>query len=206
MFCRRWLLFLLPAFFTTAVVTGESYILDKDLRRQVATYINSVKSVVCDFRQIVSSGDVYLGRIFIRQGALPKVLIEYSKGISQFVLVDGRVVSVYDGNTGDIHSTGISGTPIYEVLTGTFDVDRNRVEIEEETDKIVRFSVNKNSAGRAMLNLVFSKYPNGNLRNLIGWIIDDGKNVTTFIMDEETMQVNDPKTVPDSIFSLPSKK
>lgn len=205
MFCRRWSLFLLPAFFASAVVAGGADIPDK-VSRQVSTYINSVKSVVCDFQQIVSSGDVYLGRIFIRQGTSPKVLIEYSDGISQSVLVDGRMVSVYDGNTGDIHSTGISGTPIYEVLTGTFDVTRNKVEVDEETDKIVRFSVNKNSAGRAMLNLVFSKYPNGNLRNLIGWIIDDGKNVTTFVMDEGTMRVNDPKTVPDAIFSLPSKK
>ena len=176
------------------------------LGEQISTYISNIKSVSCEFSQLSESNDVYLGKLFIKQGKSPKVYIEYTSGLNQLVLINNKTVSVFDKNTGKTHTTSISGTPIYEILLGKFDPQKNKCSIEESSSDMVRISVNKSKSGRALLNLIFSKYKNGNLKNLIGWIIDDGKNVTTFAMDESTMRVNDPKSVPDSIFSLPSKK
>lgn len=176
------------------------------LGEQISTYISNIKSVSCEFSQLSESNDVYLGKLFIKQGKSPKVYIEYTTGLNQLVLVNGKTVSVFDNRTGKIHTTSLSGTPIYEILLGRFDFQKNKCIIEEHLNDMVRISINKSKYGHAPLNLIFSKYSNGNLKNLIGWIIDDGKNVTTFAMDESTMRVNDPKSVPDSIFSLPSKK
>lgn len=169
---------------------------------QIKNYMNGLTSLESNFKQQQEQEGVYEGKIFIKLCKNPKVLIEYNSGICQNVLVENKTVIVYEKHENKFHKASISGTPIYEILTGSFDFSSHKVSIDQETQREIIFSLDRKSDGSAPIILIFSKYGNGNLKNLKGWSINDGKNITTFVMDENTMRVNDPKSVPDSIFKI----
>lgn len=178
-----------------------------DIQSQVESYLKGVKFISANFEQVMSSGNIYSGKFWLNKQDKTKIKIEYKKGINQDILILDNVITVLDKDASKKYVNSISQTPIYSILTGSLNLSREKFEIVENSNDWLRLNIKKSSAfGGMSVMLVFSKYPNGNLKNLEAWIIDDGKTETLFSFDPKTLSINDQKKVPDFIFSLPKNK
>lgn len=178
-----------------------------DISSQVESYLKGVKFIVANFEQVMSSGDVYSGKFWFGREKKTKVKIEYQTGVNQDILILDNVITVLDNDTSKKYINSISQTPIYSILTGSLNLSREKFDIAENSDDWLRLSIKKSTAfGGMSVMLVFSKYKNGNLKNLEAWVIDDGKTETLFSFDPKTLSINDQKKVPDSVFSLSKNK
>lgn len=193
--------------------SASDNVVDKKLASQVERYLKGVEFIAADFEQIGDNGEVYTGRFWLKKvvksksSSEPQVKIEYTSGLNQDILVSDSVVTVFDREASKKYVQSILQTPIYSILTGTLDLSKETFEIVENSDEYLRLRINSSSTfGGVQVMLVFSKYTNGNLKNLEAWIIDDGKNKTLFSFDPKTLSVNDAKRVPDDVFSLPDAR
>jgi hypothetical protein len=77
---------------------------------------------------------------------------------------------------------------------------KEKYEVLEDSSETLRIRLKKSAAGVGDLVLIFSKYPNGNIKNLEAWIIDDGNDETLFSFDPKSMSINDKSKIPAGIF------
>lgn len=179
----------------------------KDLSVQIESYLKGVKFISADFEQILNTGEIYEGHFWLAKRGKTKAKIEYKKGLEQDIFINDAYITIIDKKNKKKYTNLISQTPIYSVLTGRLNLSREKYEIIENNSKILRLLIEKSSSfGGISIMLVFSKYQNGNIKNLEAWIINDGKNETLFSFDPEKLFVNDEKKVPESIFSLKSQQ
>ncbi len=179
---------------------------EKDLSQTVASYLSSIKTMSCTIKKLDSTDIDETSDLFLKSGKSPKIRIRPKIKSSQDIFISGTTLSIFDPKFQKIHKTSISGSPIYQLLTGTLDLRKHKIEIFAEDKEAVAYSIDKSDANNIPLKLVFAKYSNGNLKYLIGWEIDDGKSLTKYGVIEKTIRINDPKSVPDSVFKLSSSK
>lgn len=192
--CRY--LLLIPAFLFSVVAKDV-------MTSQVENYLKGIKFISADFEQILNTGEVYKGHFWLAKRGKTKAKIDYTEGLDQDILIYDSYITITDNKTKKKYTNSISKTPIYSVLTGKLDLSKEKYKIIEDNEKLVRLSIEKSSAfGGISVMLIFSKYPNGNIKNLEAWIINDGKNETLFSFDPDNLFVNDEKKVPESIFAL----
>ena len=181
-------------------------VLAKDTSIQIENYLKGLKFISAEFEQVLNTGEVYEGHFWLAKRGKVKAKIEYRKGIEQDIFVNDAYITIIDKKTGKKHTNLIAQTPIYSILTGKLNLSKESYEIIEDTPKILRLSIEKSSSfGGISIMLIFSKYQNGNIKNLEAWIINDGKNETLFSFDPENLSVNDEKRVPESIFALKNR-
>jgi outer membrane lipoprotein-sorting protein len=176
-----------------------------DILPQVEAYLSGVKFIYAKFEQIMSSGDFHFGQFWLgKKNRKTKIRIKYEDDIAQDVFIVDSIVTVFDKKTSKKYVSSLSKTPIYSILTGSLNLSHENYEILENSKNRLRLNLKKSSIfGNMNIVLMFSKYQNGNLKNIEGWIISDGKSETIFSFDQDTLSVNDEKKIPDSIFSFP---
>ncbi len=190
--------FLIPALFFS--------ISAKDFSTQIENYLKGINFISADFEQILNTGKIYEGHFWLAKRGKTKAKIEYTKGLNQDIFINDAYIIIIDKKTNKKYTNLISQTPIYSVLTGRLNLSKEKYKVIENNDKILRLSIEKSSSfGGISIMLIFSKYQNGNIKNLEAWIINDGKNETLFSFDPENLSVNDEKKVPESIFTLKNR-
>lgn len=172
------------------------------IERQVESYLKGLKFVSAEFDQVTSSGETYSGSFWMSKKKGTEVRIAYKTGLNQDIFISGTSVTICEKNSKKEYRYSISQTPIYSILSGGIDLSKEKFEIIENSKEFLRLKLIKSSAfGGITVTLVFSKYEkSGNVKNLVAWIIDDGKTETLFSFDESSLFVNDEKKIPNGIF------
>ena len=202
-FSRRFFLTLALLFiFLFNVLSKSPENETKKIEKNVETYIKGIKYISAEFVQLSSLGDVYEGKFWLSKEKGQEVKIIYTEGVDQEISIKDEVISIIDNDNNKAYSYPISQTPIYAILNNGLDLSKEKYTIVENSHKCLRLKLNKGSLiGGVDLTLIFSKYSKTkNIKNLEGWIIDDGKVETLFSFYPEKLFVNDKKKVPHSIF------
>ena len=178
---RRLFLLALVPFFLVASPSGEV-----DIVRQASDYINNLNYVYSEFVQ-VSGGKTYKGKFWLkREKGKVQSRISYTAGVTQDIFVDGKEVVIK--NEKKARAISISNSPIYSVLSGKLNLNREQIETLENTEKSFVIKILGYMGGD--LILLFSKYDTGNVKDWEGWIFSKGEDETLFSFDPETWSVN----------------
>ncbi|MDR0630843.1 MAG: hypothetical protein LBF70_02315 [Holosporales bacterium] len=158
---------------------------DAKIVKDASDWLSSVKYIKGEFIQTTNSGDACLGRLWISTKD-KKIKIVYTSGPEQEININDKYVVVT--KEGKKYNSSIGGSPIYSILCGTLDISKEKFEVLENSKDTLRIKINK--FGDVIL--VFSKYPNGNIKTIIAWIIDG----ILCSLDPESIRINDPKEIP----------
>jgi outer membrane lipoprotein-sorting protein len=172
---------------------------------RVQAFLNGITSMVASFDQVDTIGRVADTAKFylLRNGGDLLIKIDYCSGLDQVILVHNDHVSVFNKKAKKKHMFHISQTPIYAVLSGKLDLSKEKHEILEDSNELIRMKLIGSSAfSRVDVTLIFSKYPKtGNIQKLIAWVIDDGKSETLVSFDQESIHINDK--ISNDVFNPP---
>lgn len=206
--CR---IFLMSAAFCVVV---HQYILDvcaKQIQNKensivlkIESYLKGIKYISSDFVQYNFEGDTYLGHIWLSKADRrnQRVRIDYTDGINQKILIHGKNIRVINKDNGSESSYPISQTPIYTILDEGLDFSREKYKVLSNNKECAQIYITRKSQmGDMGITLIFSKYPNGNIKNLVAWkIMNPDSSVNSFIFVEDTLFVNDSSKISQNIF------
>ena len=195
-------------FFYAVTFNISSHITEKNndynsIAKKVEAHIKGIKFISARFVQLSSFGDHYEGNFWLSKKNGQDVKIIYTSGLNQEIFIKNNTIHVIDHDDNDKDTSySISQTPIYSILSNGLSLKNERYSIIENSHSYLRIKIEKGSlVGNMNLTLVFSKYlQTGNLKNLEGWIIDDGKTETLFSFDPDTLFVNDENKLPLGVF------
>jgi hypothetical protein len=180
----------------SAPIAGEPTV-----ESRLNSYINGIKFIAAKFVQVHDAGnDVYTGNFWLSKDGETLVKVTYITGIDQEILIKGGYISIVDNKQKKLYKHPISRSPIFSVLHGRFDITKEKYDIVDDSKDSLRVRINK--AGAGSVELIFSRYPNGNIKNLEAWIIDDGSCETLFSFDIDSLHVNDKSKIPQGTFEL----
>jgi hypothetical protein len=179
------------------------------LEISVNTFINGMNCIVAQFIQTSDSGEFYTGEFYLfkEDKTLVKarecktlVKVRYLTGINQEILIRGGCVYIINNVEHKIYRHPANRVPVYSVLCEGFDLSREVYEVQKNSQEELRIRISKSGSGA--ITLVFSKYPSGDIKNLVAWIADDGNCKMLFSFDVKSMSINDRSKIPIGTFEL----
>jgi outer membrane lipoprotein-sorting protein len=177
---------------------------DKFLLKQLENYLNGISSLVAEFTQQTPTTDPVKGKIWLKRSTKDggKMRLDYEPRIQQRVVARDEQLFVYDLiDTTEPFPQNLSNMPAAFIL-------QNNISLERDTnvEEIVKSPDGRYIALRlsspADLTLTFSLYQNGNIKDLAGWVLIDPQGQEIIVQLTE-INVNDPKLVPESLFTPP---
>lgn len=178
---------------------------ERNYQIQIQDYLNGINALVSDFIQTNPDGDKVRGKIWLKRGDTDggKLRIDYEKRIPQRIIAIKNNLYIYDLSTnekpepqdiGNIPAAFILQNEIYLNKDATFEAP---VKSPDRKFLSIRLT------DPAPLTLMFSLYPNGNIKGLSGWILEDSHGL--ICVDLINMQDNNLNLVRPDLFQPPFK-
>ena len=172
-----------------------------DVAKQLNTYMQKLTNLKARCAHI-SNNKVREGTICFIKSKSPKLMIRYEIGHGQkqeFLIKKGWLYVFDIAKQKVISNKKLAGDPLYEILTGEFDFSKQKFNHIFEKG-VLHVNLFRKGFKFPPLILHFS-YKNEKVVNLIGWTVNDGKNIAELIIDEESIRINSP-SVPDLEFEF----
>ena len=185
--------------FSVAICKNQAV---QQTEKKIESYLKGIKYLSSDFIQKAADGSVFTGHIWISKEKGQKVRIDYSTGVNQRVFISNGVMRVINLDTNQESSHSLTQTPIYAILDKGLKLSDEKYEISFENEEFIYLDLKKSSiAGEMSVTLAFSKYKNGNIKNLLAWKVRDNSNSeTSFSFFEDSLFVNDKSKIPNNTF------
>ncbi len=193
--CRCF--FWAPVFFLINFINVEASVKEIDIE----ACINGLKYLSADFIQKNADGCIYTGHIYISKEKEKNVRVDYEKGLQQRIFIKNGTITIVDLLTKKKSVNSITQVPIYSILNNEFKLSKEDYVIDTGDDQYCYCSIHQTTLyGKTCIKLIFSKYINGNIKNLDGWIIEEPSGNIIFNFLPENMFVNDKGKIPQDIF------
>jgi outer membrane lipoprotein-sorting protein len=190
-------LFLIPVFLCGVSSEPRNY------KKDVESYLKGLRYLSSDFVQKNPDGSVYTGHICIsKERESRNARIDYEECIPQKILIKNDMITIIDLETKKSVQYSVKQAPVYGILNNGINLEKEDCAIDNSDPEYVKIAIRDVvPSGSVCVTLVFSKYKNGNIKNLEGWIIggeNDQKTAVSFFPD--TLSVNDKNQIPDKVF------
>lgn len=185
-----------PAF---AVTPNKAYQL------QIQDYLNGITVLVSDFVQTNPDGDQIKGKLWLKRAGPGggKLRIDYEKRIPQRIIAFQNNLYVYDLITNEKPEPQHLGhMPAAFILQNEINLTRDAAfdtPLKSLDGKLLSIRL----TDPAPITLMFSLYENGNIKGLVGWVLEDSKG--KICVDLINMQDNNQNLAPDNLFKPPFK-
>jgi outer membrane lipoprotein-sorting protein len=191
-------LFLIPVFLCSVFGNTKTH----DYKKEVKTYLRGLKYLSSDFVQTNSEGAVYSGHIYIAKEKTKKVRVDYEESIRQKIVIKGDIITITDLDSKEKTQHSVKQTPIYDVLSDNIELDERNCSVNNLGTEYIEVVICEIvPSGKVYVSLIFSRYSNGNVKNLEGWVIkeaNDQKTEVSFFPD--SLSVNDKSKIPNAVF------
>ncbi|MBY0462320.1 MAG: outer membrane lipoprotein carrier protein LolA [Alphaproteobacteria bacterium] len=178
---------------------------NKATQLQIQDYLNGITALVSDFVQTNPDGDKVRGKIWLKRTGAEggKLRIDYEKRIPQRIIALKNNLYIYDLNTNETpEPQDLGNMPAAFILQNEINLTKDAVfETPVKSPDGQFLSIRLTDP--APLTLMFSLYPNGNIKGLAGWVLEDSHGL--ICVDLIDMQDNDPRLVPADLFKPPFK-
>lgn len=207
-FICRYLLLWVPVFFLVTVAdtdvwAGNTQKSSKITAKEVEAHIKGLRHLSADFIQQNADGSTYTGHIYISKETNSKnVRVDYEESLHQRIFIKNDVIKIIDLDTKKEMVNSISQTPIYSILNCDFDLSKENYSIDDVDSEYAYCTIHQVTLyGKTHIKFIFSRYENGNIKYLEGWIIEEPNgNIIIFNLLPRNMFVNDKSKIPESTF------
>ncbi|MBY0280702.1 MAG: outer membrane lipoprotein carrier protein LolA [Alphaproteobacteria bacterium] len=178
---------------------------NKATHLQIQDYLNGITVLVSDFVQTNPDGDKVKGKIWLKRTGNEggKLRIDYEKKVPQRIIALKNNLYIYDLNTNEKpEPQNLGHMPAAFILQNEINLTKDAV-FETPVKSADGQFLSIRLTDPAPLTLMFSLYPNGNIKGLAGWVIEDSHGL--ICVDLINMQDNDPRLVPADLFIPPFK-
>jgi len=175
--------------------------------QQIQDYLNGITALVADFVQTNPDGDKVQGKIWLKRGGAQggagsgKVRIDYEERIPQRIIALKNNLYVYDLTSHEKpEPQDIGNMPAAFILRDKIDLKKDASfdpPLKSADGKLLSLRL----TSPVPLTLMFSLYETGNIKGLAGWVLEDSSGLVS--IEFLSMQDNDSKLVPDSLFIAP---
>ncbi|RZI46163.1 LolA family protein [Candidatus Finniella inopinata] len=177
------------------------------LALKVQSFLNGIKSLVAEFVQTNSDKSQVSGKIWLKRDAKAngKMRLDYECEVGQTLIANKDELVVYDLNDNSESRYNLDYTPAAFILKPKIDLKRDvTVEKVVQTAEFIEVVMTpKGDATGQSLTLYFSIYANGNVKGLQQWVVKDPQGNETLVQFvPETISLNDPGHIPDSLFDV----
>jgi outer membrane lipoprotein-sorting protein len=179
---------------------------DKIIIAQVETFLNGIRCLVAEFIQTNPDHGQSIGKIWLKRErkGTGKMRLDYSSEMGQRLLAKDGELIVYDLKEGSESRYTLDYTPAAFILESKISLGKDIVveSVKKGNNFIEIVLTPKGDATGQSLTLYFSLYETGNIKNLEQWVVQDpqgNQTLVQFIPDK--IVLNDPKLVPENIFS-----
>ena len=160
-----------------------------EIAQQLNTYMKTLTNLKSRCAHI-SNNKIKEGTISFVRSDNPKLMIRCDTEPKQEFLIKKGWLYVFDVSTQKVISNKkLAGEPLYEILTGKFDFSKQKFDHAFE-ENVLHIAIHRRGFSHPPLTLHFA-CKNEKILNLIGWTVNDGKNITELIIDEESITTND---------------
>ncbi len=165
----------------------------------VESYLNNIKNLTADFRQITSQGAVNTGKFYLSRPG--KMRVRYDTDPAIVIVVNGPVLSYYDVELEEISNLRTNTTPASfltrkNISFSARDIDLLEVEKERNLIKVTLAKKNNRESGK--FSIVFNLNPVSFLQMEVRNDLDDVVNVSLKNLDLVT-------DIDDDLFILKTK-
>jgi outer membrane lipoprotein-sorting protein len=161
-------------------------------------YLNNIEYLVADFDQTSSSKPKMRGKFWLKRPKTQsgRMRIDYE---NQHIFANANELRLYNLKEKSLDSYDSSQTPAHFILRKKVDLAKDFKIKGQKQEKLVRaISLQTDQADVTMF---FRLWGTGNIRYLMGWDIKDSQgHVTQVRFNENSIRINDPKTVPETLF------
>lgn len=196
-------LFLSPQAFSGSSSSTEISSPEEITKKNIESYLKALVCLSADFVQRTSDGFVYTGHIYLHKTKENQnIRIDYEAGLKQRIYVKNNALIVLDLETNKPSVYSLNQTPFYSFLTSKIDLSKEDCSVDNSEKEYAYLNLKKAGiGGESKVSLIFSKYQNGNLKNLEGWIITDANGfLTVFNLLPEGRSINDLSKIPNGAF------
>ena len=178
---------------------------NKATQTQIQDYLNGITALVSDFVQTNPDGDKVRGKLWLKRTGAEggKLRIDYEKRIPQRIIALKNNLYIYDLNTNEKpEPQDLGNMPAAFILQNKIDLTKDAVfEIPVKSPDGHFLSIRLTDP--APLTLMFSLYPNGNIKGLAGWVLEDSHGL--ICVDLVDVQDNNASLVQADLFVPPFK-
>ena len=178
---------------------------NKATQTQIQDYLNGITALVSDFVQTNPDGDKVRGKLWLKRTGAEggKLRIDYEKRIPQRIIALKNNLYIYDLNTNEKpEPQDLGNMPAAFILQNKIDLTKDAVfEIPVKSPDGQFLSIRLTDP--APLTLMFSLYPNGNIKGLAGWVLEDSHGL--ICVDLVDAQDNNASLVQADLFVPPFK-
>lgn len=178
---------------------------NKAFQTQIQDYLNGITALVSDFVQTNPDGDKVRGKLWLKRTGAEggKLRIDYEKRIPQRIIALKNNLYIYDLNTNEKpEPQDLGNMPAAFILQNKIDLTKDAVfEIPVKSPDGQFLSIRLTDP--APLTLMFSLYPNGNIKGLAGWVLEDSHGL--ICVDLVDVQDNNASLVQADLFVPPFK-
>ena len=178
---------------------------NKATQTQIQDYLNGITALVSDFVQTNPDGDKVRGKLWLKRTGTEggKLRIDYEKRIPQRIIALKNNLYIYELNTNEKpEPQDLGNMPAAFILQNKIDLTKDAVfEIPVKSPDGQFLSIRLTDP--APLTLMFSLYPNGNIKGLAGWVLEDSHGL--ICVDLVDAQDNNASLVQADLFVPPFK-
>lgn len=197
---RKFLILFLVCFCPAFAITPN-----KAYQLQIQDYLNGITVLVSDFVQTAPGSGRIKGKLWLKRAGSGggKLRIDYEKKMPQRIIALQNNLYIYDLVTNEKPELQDLGhMPAAFILQNEINLAKDAV-FDEPVKSPDGQLLSIRLTDPAPLTLMFSLYPNGNIKGLAGWVIEDSKG--KICVDLINMQDNNPSLAPDNLFKPPFK-
>ena len=181
---------------TSLTTTKEGKVISEDFLKQIEVYINSLKILSGDFKQISSNGARDSGKFYISKPG--RIRLEYNSPI--LLISDGVSLAYEDKDLDQISYMSIKSHPAAVVLNDNIKITGNNptvkiknVDIQNNLVEINLATLTEKQSGT--ITLLFENSP----LSLYGWRVRDAHGITTTV---QLFNIKPAKKFNDSLFKI----
>jgi outer membrane lipoprotein-sorting protein len=191
-------LFLIPVFLCSIFGDTKTH----DYKKEIKTYLSGLKYLSSDFVQTNPNGTVCSGHIYLSKEKTKNVSVNYEESIRQKIIIKDDVITITDLDSNEKTQYSVKQTPIYDILNNNIELDKQDCSVDNLGSEYIKITICEIiPSGKVYVSLIFSKYLNGNVKNLEGWIIKEANDQETAVsFFPDSLSVNDKSKIPNAIF------
>ncbi|MDC0074345.1 outer membrane lipoprotein carrier protein LolA [Alphaproteobacteria bacterium] len=162
---------------------------------KIENYLDSLNFFSADFYQINNDGKTEMGKLYYLKPG--KIRFEYNKPSTILIISDGKKITYFDKELGQVTKFSIKKSPLGFLLKNKFSFSNNYNEIVsvENTGQVIYIKMrDKQDIYSGYITLVFENKP----INLKQWIIHDNNDkITKIILEdlETNIKINNEKFI-----------